>query len=307
VRSEGFYVKFHWTILVVSSEDCRIKKFKVTPLTIILVASICATLAILSGFAGYGFHILRPAPLWVVPAKQDNRGQAHAIVRLSSEVAKLDREVKVLRDYNRHLSRLSNISIDGVEGMSGMGGGGEDYHEQEATAALAEKMLNGEIGEHIKRLGIDISIEQEVAQELLAGIERQRVIASHTPCICPIQGWMTSTYGWRDSPFTGEREFHNGIDIASLENTPVLAPADGTVTAYYNSESYGNVMVINHGYGIKTRYCHLKKPEVKIGGKVIKGKKIAYVGNSGQSTGSHLHYEIIVNGSHVNPQRYMLK
>jgi len=300
-------VKFHWTILIVSNKDCRIKKIKITPLTITLAVLMCATLAIFSGFAGYRLHVVRPAPLRVVLAKQDNTEQAQAIARLSSEVAKLDQEMNILRNYNRHLRRLSEISLDSAESLNGMGGGGEDYHEQEGADALAERMLIGEISEHIRRLGIDISIEQEVAQELLAGIERQRLIASHTPCISPTRGLLTSCYGWRDSPFTGEREFHYGIDIASLENAPVFAPADGTVTAYYKNESYGNVMVINHGYGIKTRYSHLKKPAVTIGENVKKGKKIAYVGNSGQSTGSHLHYEIIVNGTHVNPQRYMLK
>lgn len=301
-------MKFHWTILIVSNKDCRTKKFKITPRTIALVVFMCAALAIFSGFAGYRLHVLRPAPVRMVLAKQENREQLQAIARLSSRVARLDREMKTLRNYHRHVSRLSKIHLDLPENMNGMGGGGAECHEEEGTsAALAEKMIAGEISDHISRLGIEITVEQQVAQGLLAGLEHQRTIASHTPCICPIQGWLTSYYGWRDSPFSGEREFHSGIDIASLENAPVFAPADGTVVAYYKSGGYGNVMVINHGFGIKTRYSHLSKPAVTIGKAVKKGKKIAYVGNSGQSTGSHLHYEIIVNGSHVNPQRYMLK
>lgn len=301
-------MKFRWTVLIVSHRDCRIKKLKVTPLTITLAVSICAVLAVFSGYAGYRLHTLRPAPLRVVLAKPFNREHAVQIARLSSEVAKLDKEMDTLRQYNRHVSRLSRITLGKPGTMNGMGGGGEDSGKKERAAdSLAEKMLASEISEHIRKLGIDISIEQQVAQELLSELERQQSIAARTPCMCPAHGLLTSFYGWRDSPFTGEREFHNGIDIASLKDAPVFAPADGTVTAYYKSGTYGNVMEINHGHGIKTRYSHLSRPAVRIGNAVRKGKKIAYVGNSGQSTGTHLHYEIIVHGSHVNPQRYMLK
>ena len=301
-------MKFHWTVLIVSHQDCRIKKLKVTPLTITLAVSICAVLAIVLGYAGYRLHALRPPPLRVALAKTYTREQAVQIARLSSEVARLDKEMNILREYNRHVSRLSKITLDKAHTMNGMGGGGGRCDEKDRPAAsIAEKMLSREISDHVRRLGIDITIEQRVAQELCAELERQQSIASHTPCMCPTHGWFTSLYGWRDSPFSGEREFHTGIDIASFDNAPIFAPADGTVTAYYKSETYGNVMEINHGHGIETRYGHLSRPAVKVGKKVKKGNKIGYVGNSGQSTGTHLHYEIIMNGSHVNPQRYMLK
>lgn len=301
-------MKFHWTVFILSHEDHRVKKFKITPLTVTSILFTCASLAVFAGSAGYGVRALRSEPTRLVMMKQENRQQAAQIARLSRDVAKLDKEMDALRRYNRRLSRLSRIHPMVPENLNGMGGGGADYNEQEGAASvLAEKMLNGEIREHIEALGNDIAIEQEVARELLAGIERQRSIIAHTPCVRPVIGWLTSHYGWRDSPFTGDREFHYGIDIASMGNAPVYAPADGIVASYSKSGSYGNVMVIDHGYGIVTRYGHLHEPAVRIGTPVRKGDTIAYVGNSGQSTGSHLHYEIIVNGGHVNPQRYMLK
>jgi murein DD-endopeptidase MepM/ murein hydrolase activator NlpD len=153
----------------------------------------------------------------------------------------------------------------------------------------------------------DIPLQHEVAEDLLRQMEEERSIIAHTPTLCPAGGLLTSLYGWRDSPFTGDREFHKGVDIASRSSSPVYAPADGIVSSYSRCGALGNVLEIDHGYGMVTRYGHLCKPGVKVGQHVKKGDKIAYMGDSGWSTGSHLHYEIIIHGINVNPQRYMLK
>lgn len=155
--------------------------------------------------------------------------------------------------------------------------------------------------------GNDDAVSREVARDLLAQLEHERLIMARTPSLCPAGGIYTSRFGWRYSPFTGDRVFHKGIDIAALDESPVYASADGVVISYRRCSSFGNVMEVDHGSGVTTLYGHLKKPEVKIGKQVKKGDKIAYLGDSGRTTGSHLHYEIIVRGVNVNPQRYMLK
>ncbi len=174
-------------------------------------------------------------------------------------------------------------------------------------SSIAGRAISRELDSHIEKLGEDIAVEQEVARELVSEIQKQSFLIAHTPTLCPAYGFLTSRFGWRESPFSDDTEFHRGIDIASMEATPVYAPADGIVTSYYRSESYGNVMEIDHGNGIVTKYGHLHDSSIGVGKHVKKGDKIASLGNSGRATGSHLHYEILVNGVHVNPRRYMLK
>lgn len=142
---------------------------------------------------------------------------------------------------------------------------------------------------------------------LFEQIRQQHLIIRRTPTLPPAHGPLSSPYGWRRSPFTGRREFHRGVDIASPKATPVRAAADGVVSFYGRAGSSGNVMEIDHGGSVLTRYCHLHKPAVHEGRRVRKGERIAYLGNSGRSTKAHLHYEITVRGVNVNPQRYMLK
>ena len=117
---------------------------------------------------------------------------------------------------------------------------------------------------------------------------------------------MSSRFGNRLSPFTGRKEFHKGIDIATKMGAPIIAPANGIVSHIGYDRGYGKILTINHGYGIKTRYAHLKKILVKKGQYVKRDQKIALVGNTGRSTGSHLHYEVHLNRVSVNPLNYIL-
>lgn len=139
--------------------------------------------------------------------------------------------------------------------------------------------------------------------ELLS--ERQSLLAS-TPNIRPARGWGTSKFGYRVSPFTGKPTFHAGIDIAAAPGSPVFAPAEGVVSYTGYDEGYGKLVTIDHGYGVITRFGHLAQSYVQVGQKVSRWDVIASVGNSGRSTGPHLHYEVRVNGVPRNPQIYIL-
>jgi len=129
---------------------------------------------------------------------------------------------------------------------------------------------------------------------------------AHTPSIWPVHGWVTSGFGFRTNPFTGLNQMHEGLDIANRAGTPVIAPADGIVSDTGRDASYGNVVVISHGFGMITRFNHLSKIFVRAGQRVKRGDKIAEVGTTGMSTGPHLHYEVRVNGIPVNPLRYIV-
>lgn len=132
-------------------------------------------------------------------------------------------------------------------------------------------------------------------------VERREALAAATPSIWPAHGWLTGRFGGRSDPFTGEKGFHQGLDISTPKGQPVFATADGRVESASYASDYGNLVVVRHEFGLTTRYGHLSKFNVKPGQTVHRGDVIGLVGSTGRSTGSHLHYEILANGKLLNP------
>ncbi|MEZ4703645.1 MAG: M23 family metallopeptidase [Bdellovibrionota bacterium] len=181
------------------------------------------------------------------------------------------------------------------------------------VASLSEDMYNNSGTDFSNPLELKVdsihrkaSLQEQSLQELYELLKDQRTVLSSRPSVWPAKGWLTSTFGYRISPFTGLRHMHSGIDIAAAIGTEVRSPANGVVTRVGTEPGFGKFLVINHGYGIVTRYGHNSKMLVKVGQKVKRGEPISLVGNTGRSTGPHLHYEIRVNGVPVNPMQYIL-
>ncbi len=122
-----------------------------------------------------------------------------------------------------------------------------------------------------------------------------------------MKGILGHGFGWRRDPFTGQREFHKGIDISAPTGRKVLAPADGIVVKVSRVRGYGRVLYLSHGNGIMTHYGHLSEFNVKLGQKVSRGGVIGFVGSTGRSTGPHLHYEVVVHNRKVDPMKYILE
>ncbi len=129
--------------------------------------------------------------------------------------------------------------------------------------------------------------------------------ANSAPNLWPVEGQVTGSFGERIDPFNGEGAFHSGVDISSNYGHPIVAPADGVVTFTDNLGGYGKAVMIDHGNGISTRYGHLSGFAVSSGQHVHRGDVIGYVGASGRSTGPHLHYEVRINDTPVNPYKYL--
>ena len=138
-----------------------------------------------------------------------------------------------------------------------------------------------------------------------ADVERQEALAAATPSIWPAHGWLTGTFGGRSDPFTGEHGFHQGLDISTGQGQPVYATADGRVESASYSGDYGNLVVLQHEFGLATRYGHLSAFNVRPGDVVRRGDVVGYVGSTGRSTGSHLHYEVLANGKLMNPLKLL--
>jgi len=133
------------------------------------------------------------------------------------------------------------------------------------------------------------------------GVERRHALAMATPSIWPVAGWLTSAYGRRRDPFTDGNDFHPGLDISADYGQPVLATGDATVVAAGPNGAYGNMVTLDHGFGIITKYGHLSRIVVTADEQVKRGDVVGFVGSTGRSTGAHLHYEIWMNGRLTNP------
>jgi murein DD-endopeptidase MepM/ murein hydrolase activator NlpD len=145
--------------------------------------------------------------------------------------------------------------------------------------------------------------------DLTAVIETERRRMQSLPCIHPTDGtgvWKSSSYGWRKNPFSGNRQFHQGIDFAGPLGTPVIAAGDGKVESAKWDNGLGWFVVIDHGFGYRTRYGHNEKLVVKVGETVKRGDTLALLGSTGKSTGPHVHYEVLLNGKAQDPAKHFL-
>jgi murein DD-endopeptidase MepM/ murein hydrolase activator NlpD len=151
-----------------------------------------------------------------------------------------------------------------------------------------------------------VDARDEALSKIEAKILQQSVLKDMLPNSSPIvAAYNSSSYGWRIDPFNGSKAFHEGLDFTSNTGTPIRAAADGIVSLSEHTHAYGNMVKIDHGAGLETRYAHASKLLVKVGERVVKGQTVALVGSTGRSTGPHLHYEIRLNGNSLDPRQYL--
>ncbi len=241
----------------------------------------------------------------VVQREAEMKAQVDFFARRIDE---LTDQLTELKESNARIKVLANLNVHpGTSVRQGVGG------PDPAVAALTTDSLDEARKQVIEKMHQDLQVlelrlvdEQQQSRLLQDYLEEQKAILNFTPSIRPVRGWISSGYGYRRSPFTGKREFHRGLDIVNRKGTPVVATADGRVKFAGHNGGYGNLVVIDHGMGVESKYGHLYRIEVKVGDKVIRGQEIGVLGNTGRSTGPHLHYEIVVNKHTVDPRRYFI-
>lgn len=143
-------------------------------------------------------------------------------------------------------------------------------------------------------------------QTVRSDVDKRNNLAAATPSIWPTHGWLSSSMGNRADPINGTKDFHPGLDISADKGDPVYSTADGKIVNASAAGNYGNLVVVDHGYGIETRYGHLSAFKVKVGQTVKRGDLVGLVGATGRATGSHLHYEVRANGRILNPLQLLL-
>ncbi|HPA14454.1 MAG TPA: M23 family metallopeptidase [Desulfobacterales bacterium] len=291
-----------------------VKQGTVSKTFLLLLSFIFTTCLIISGFIAYDYANL----------KKSEFASNHMESRLSYQQAEINRQRVQIRKFadeiNSLKSKLVNLNnfekkiriianIEKAEDQGGLFGvGGSMPEDLDPGISLKENhsALMREMHDQVKQLNLASIKQEDSFESLLNYLKEQENLLASTPSIRPTEGWISSKFGYRESPFTGRREFHKGMDIANRKGTPIVASADGVVT-YSGSKGFlGNLIVIDHGHGIVTRYAHADKLLKQQGEKVKRGDTIALMGNSGRSTGPHLHYEVRLNGISVNPSKYIM-
>ena len=238
---------------------------------------------------------------------QKNAQQASQLAALTDKIDQINTKVVELKEFDNKLRVMVDLEPgDDSTQFLGMGGPDSTLIDSNNVIEGAHKRLTRLMHQSLDNLEDEIAVQTQEKTQLYEFLEGQKSMLACTPSIWPAQGWATSGFGNRISPFTNRKEFHEGLDISARTGTEVISPADGVVSETGKTYGFGNLLIISHGYGIKTIYGHLSKALVKKGQSVKRGDKIALVGNTGRTTGPHLHYEIQLNGVPVNPQNYIL-
>lgn len=225
---------------------------------------------------------------WVTFNREYSISEAkHDYAQILIEKSKLKKEEHHLSEQTSHLTRttIKYFMLAGLEFRGGIPHGGRSLSENDISDQL--------------------SLLKKRQQKLLAYIQDNTEKWLHTPSIPPAEGRISSKFGFRKSPFSNGREFHKGLDIANFAGTPILATAAGKVVLAGKYMGYGNTVVIDHGYGIRTLYGHMRQILVKNGQLVKRGDLIGKMGNTGLSTGPHVHYSVMVENVPVDPQKFM--
>ena len=239
------------------------------------------------------------------------QSQRKQIQEFASEINSLKGHLLTLNNFEKKIRIIANIEkTDDSNNIFGVGGSMPE--DLDARLPLMEKhnSLMRDMHEQIDELNHASIHQKGEFESLLKSLEDQQNLLASTPAIRPIsrgeKSWVTSSFGFRRSPFTGQREFHQGFDISTRKGTPILVTAEGVVTFAGKKGLLGNTIIIDHGHGMVTRYGHCSKFLKKRGEKVKRWEPIALVGNTGRSTGPHVHYEVRLNGIPVNPYKYIL-
>jgi murein DD-endopeptidase MepM/ murein hydrolase activator NlpD len=295
-RKGGRPVRSSYTVLILPHSRSRFRKLHVSRA---FVFSTGAALLLLIGAGLYSPHLLlqmrtQSLELEELTARNEHLQQTNE--RFENRLAAVSERLNRFEDTAGRLATKLGVE-DPALSQPAAGGPALDAPSRSDRASV----LGEELGALHSRSGrLDDSLEELDR----AFQDRARLLAA-TPGNMPAEGWFSHGFGWRKDPFTGQRQFHRGIDIVNRAGTPIRATADGIVSRATRVSDYGKTLDISHGYGYVTRYAHLSEILVRPGQKVRRGDLVGRMGSTGRSTGPHLHYEVFHDSRRVNPWNYL--
>ena len=285
-----------FTILVIPEGSHQVRRFGVRLSVLKRIAAAAVVLAL--GLAGLitDYVLTNLDQNELERLQVENLSQREELHRLVVKLEDLRQEIVVLAQNDAKVRVMAKLSAPKSDSMVGVGG--------PATQEDVNREFS-DIQQRIDEVRRQIDLRRESQEEIQGILNDQRSLLAAKPGGWPVKGWLTSSFGMRRDPFNGRRKMHEGLDIAARTGTSVTATADGIVSSVKTEPGYGKVVILDHGYGYRTIYGHNSRYYVKVGQRVRRGERIAAVGNTGRSTGSHVHYEIRLNGVPVNPRKYL--
>jgi murein DD-endopeptidase MepM/ murein hydrolase activator NlpD len=294
-------MKRSFTILVVPHTGEQFRKLRLTSgglkaLTVSVALVMVAALFLAAHYLAFYRDLAELRELRVTNSelKRQNLDYELSVEHLNDRVASL-------QDFVRKLSVMAGLDTTINGEVDGGVGGPHDLDYTTTSGAFAE--VKGELD----RMRGELAGLEEKSRVLERFYEQNNLMLASTPSIWPVRGYFSSSFGMRNDPFTGEREMHYGVDVSTVPGRPVVATADGLVLYASRRGTYGNIVVIDHKFGVMTRYAHLSGFNTRAGQQVKRGDIIGFVGSTGRSSAPHLHYEVWVQDRPVSPLDYILE
>jgi murein DD-endopeptidase MepM/ murein hydrolase activator NlpD len=284
----------HHTVIIVPHARAKLRKWRVTNLQIGLAVALFLALTAAAAFVLFSYFRAPASPAEMARLRRENEQLRRVNLGFESSFRRLQDQLVQNEERARQLAIVAGVA--GIESL-GTGaeagvGGGAPVDEASDYDLAAMEVRSGRLAGRLDE------VESHLA-------ERLRWISS-TPAIAPVKGILTSGFGYRADPITHGRGVHQGVDIAAAPGQPVKASADGVVIRAGMVGGLGRAVYLAHGYGLTTRYGHMSRVDVRAGQRVRRGDVLGLVGNTGRSTGYHLHYEVRLDGEPVNPLGYIL-
>ncbi|NUN06342.1 MAG: M23 family metallopeptidase [Bdellovibrio sp.] len=326
------------TLFVVSNQTGKTRKIVLSAAWLKAISFISAIVIVIfaAGLVDY-FGLLLQA-MENKRLKVENAQLIQQFQLVESKVSALENSLERVKTFTTKLKLITNVDAEDritkltMGSKPSAGQPVEEYEpmeqrmEPDEIAAQDEvfsnkKPLNDQVGElatestdkdyaslvvRIDKAVKETQLKEQSVIDLWESLSERQSLLNSTPNMKPAKGWITSRFGYRTSPFTGKTALHAGLDIAAAPGSPVYAPADGVIVFASYDESYGKLITIDYGYGVTTRFGHLSQIYVQVGQRVNKWDVVGAVGNTGRSTGPHLHYEVRINGTAVDPINYIL-
>ncbi len=235
--------------------------------------------------------------------RQNLNAMAVKLGQMQAQLAHLDSLGERLAVLSGVKSAESNAGSNATSGNAN----GQSKDRRGGPLVQPTSMSTADLQDALDALSRQIEVRGDTLSLIESQLLDERVRKSMLPTTLPVLAqWNASSFGWRIDPFTGERALHEGVDFAADVGTPIVAAAGGVVITAERHPEYGNMVEIDHGNDLTTRYAHLAKILVKPGTLVRRGQEVALSGTTGRSTGPHLHFEVRLRGNAQNPNRFLL-
>lgn len=301
MKRKNYFKKNIWTILIIGKGG-KTKEIHIHKIG--FVSLICLIVFMLGGLSVHSVNLYH---------KNNNIEKAYndkisKILDLEEETIKKENELNQLKtkseEIEQKLIQLNVLEAE-VKDLVGIESEEGNVTNREAKRFLLAPDGENDVDYEMDELSYLIDQEKENLKLLKTDVEAKFEYLEAKPNLEPTKGRLTSPFGFRNNPLGKGKEFHNGIDIANTRGTEIFAAGSGIVTTATYKPGFGNIVIINHGYGYQSVYAHNKKILVEKGQEVKKGDNISLMGNSGRSTGSHLHFEVRLNGEPIDPQKVL--